>query len=117
MSDALLQVHVAETLPGVRIVEIVGEVDLSNVTMVEQQLNDVADNATQLTVDLTSVSYLDSQGLRMLQRLADRYACGEFDLTLVVNPSDVVHRLLTITRFDLTVPIVSDRRPSGETVQ
>ena len=117
MTDALSQVHVTETLPGVQIVEIVGEVDLSNVTVIERQLNDVADDATQLTVDLTGVSYLDSQGLRVLQRLADRHARGEFELTLVANPSDLVHRLLAITRFDLTVPIVSDRSASGETVR
>ncbi len=111
MSDPLAEIHTTCETPGAFTVRIVGEIDLSNFDLVHGQLNEVADSAQQLILDLCAVTYLDSHGLRILQSLADRHARGEFDLTLVAQPSDIVHRLLAITRLDLNVPIVAPGTP------
>lgn len=86
-------------------VRIAGEIDASNVDSIATQLDTVADQATFLTVDLTAISYLDSQGLRIIQSLADRHTRHELDLTLVLEPTNIIYRLLTIVGLDRTVPI------------
>ena len=51
-------------------VALIGEIDLANVHDVEAALTDMASSGTPLTLDVVGLSYLDSQGVGMLFRLA-----------------------------------------------
>lgn len=104
MTDPLAQLKILDS-PAGPTVTIVGEIDASNIEPIAARLDDLADNAGELTIDLTAVSYLDSQGVRVLQGLADRHVRNELALTLVVEPTSVIYRLLTITGLNQTVPL------------
>lgn len=109
MTKPLAQVHIVELPNASRIARIIGEIDTSNAALIAAQLTDAADASGTLTIDLTAVSYLDSQGMRILQQLADRHVQGSLHLTLVVEPANIAYTLLTTTGIGQIVPL---RRPS-----
>jgi anti-sigma B factor antagonist len=71
MTEALLD---GEKLPdGTMRITIRGEIDLSNVGAVEQQMLDAISNQlSEVVVDLSGVTYVDSAGLRVLFTLGTR---------------------------------------------
>jgi anti-anti-sigma factor len=78
-----------------------GEIDLSHA----DALDAASREARHLVVDLTMVEYLDSQGVRVLQHLADRHHSGGIELTLVAPRESVAGDVLAITRLADTVPV------------
>lgn len=105
MTEPLAKVHIIELPDASRLARVVGEIDMSNADTIAAQLTEAADAANTLTIDLTAVTYFDSQGLRILQKLADRHVQGALHLTLVVEPANVAHTLLTISGISQIVPI------------
>jgi anti-anti-sigma factor len=75
-----------------------GELDVSNVEATRARLEaSLADHPT-LSLDTSGVTFMDSQGLRMLLILAERaHAAG--GMVTLVNPGRAVRRLL-----DLAIP-------------
>lgn len=64
---------------------VVGEVDLSNAGAVEDALvTAISNEATEVSVDLGAVEYLDSAGLRLLFSLVSRLDLLQISLELVV---------------------------------
>ena len=105
MTDPLAQVHIVELPDASPVAHIIGEIDTSNADSIATQLTEAADASSTLTIDLTAVTYLDSKGMRILQRLADRHVQGSLHLTIVVEPANIAHTLLAITGIDQTVPV------------
>lgn len=105
MTKPLAQVEIVELPDASRIARIVGEIDTSNAHAISSQLAEAADFSSTLTIDLTAVTYLDSQGMRILQGLADRHIQGSLKLTLVVEPANIAHKLLAIAGIGQSVPI------------
>lgn len=99
MSDSLAQVIVTEDR-GRSVLRINGEVDMSNVGVVDEQLRAAAADIPTLLVDLTGLEFLDSQGLRMIQRLADDTKNDGRKLILVAPEAGVVGSLLALTGMD-----------------
>ena len=58
-----------ERRPEALVATVTGEIDLSNAELVEQTIVEGADAGLPLVVDLSSVEYIDSAGMAMLQRL------------------------------------------------
>ncbi len=87
------------------VADVRGEIDLSNAEDVERALDEASREARHLVVDLTMVEYLDSQGVRVLQHLADRHHAGGIELTLVAPRESVAGDVLAITRLGDTVPV------------
>ncbi len=114
MTEPLAQVHIVELPDASRIARIIGEIDTSNAHLIAAQLTEAADASSTLTIDLTAVTYFDSQGMRALQNLADRHVQGSLHLTLVVEPANIAHTLLTITGIAQTVPIRPPSPPSTD---
>lgn len=112
MTEPLAQVHIVELPDASRIARIIGEIDTSNADLIAAQLTEAADVSNTLTIDLTAVTYLDSQGMRILQKLADRHVQGSLHLTLIVHPANIAHTLLAITGIAQTVPIRPPSPPS-----
>lgn len=82
---------------GVAIANIIGEVDLSNIALVQREVEQHLDDAGRHVVDLSQATYLDSSGIGLLFSLVERYRARGQDLELVVPAASPIVRLLAIT--------------------
>lgn len=104
MSD-LARVEVRH-LTDTSVVRIHGEIDLSNAAAVSRQIEDaISDGGRRVTVDLTEALYVDSAGLRVLFRLAERLSARRRELSLVVPADSPVRATLEITGLADLVPV------------
>jgi stage II sporulation protein AA (anti-sigma F factor antagonist) len=93
-----------ERYDGVCVATLSGEIDLSNRVPVARRLQQAVDEDLHLVVDLETLSYLDSSGIRMLFELHGLLAARGRSLRLVATPELVVWRVLTLTGLTATVP-------------
>lgn len=88
------------------VVALSGEVDLSNAHEVERRVGEIIAGAAALALDLNDVTYLDSRGLQLLLRLAERHLHGSLDLVIVAAPLSIAYELLQVTGIVEAVPVV-----------
>ena len=105
-ADANVRVEVAHW-DGCGRIAIIGALDLSNARAVEASLTDLASSGLPVTLDLIGLSYLDSQGVSMIFRLAQRAQLNRGTLTLA-NPKNLVRRVIEITHLEDAVAIIDD---------
>jgi anti-anti-sigma factor len=74
---------------------LIGELDLSNVPQVTARLRKKLHQADQLTLDVSEVTFMDSQGLRMLIELGGE-ATQRGTTVTVINCSNQVKQLLQV---------------------
>jgi anti-sigma B factor antagonist len=93
---------------GVAHVVLSGELDLSTVDKVEQELQRVekAGPAT-VALDLSRLTFLDSSGLRLIVS-ADQRARRDNRRFVVVRGPDTVQRVFAITHLDEQLELVDD---------
>jgi anti-anti-sigma factor len=106
VSDALARVEMVRHDCGQAVVTVVGEVDLSNAGEFDRLLTAAAEDSADLVIDLAEVEYMDSHGMRVLQRLVRRHQTGSLRLILVSRRRSVVGELLAITRIGDVVPVL-----------
>jgi anti-anti-sigma factor len=87
-------------------VALTGEIDMSNAADVEQRIEAATRLTGEVVVDLRPLKYLDSQGVRILQRLVNRHVAGAVDVTLVATRGSIVADLLAMTHLGDAVPVV-----------
>ncbi|MFF0341330.1 STAS domain-containing protein [Kribbella sp. NPDC004875] len=88
----------AHTHNGVQVVRICGEVDLTNAVEVRDAISRVASADVQvIMIDLTETTYLDSSGIAILFRLAERVTHRRQELRLVVPPESPLRAALELT--------------------
>ncbi len=103
----LLEIEAEERDGFVRVV-LTGELDLSTVEMVEQELTRVEGLGPEVVVlDLSCLTFLDSSGLRLIVG-ADQRARRESRRFAVVRGPDTVQRVFSITHLDEQLDIVGD---------
>lgn len=97
-----------EDRDGLVHVALVGELDLSTVAKVQEELRriEVSSPAT-LVVDLSKLTFLDSTGLRCIVT-ADERARAEGRRIVIVRGPDAVQRVFAITRLDDRLEMVDD---------
>src|SRR5262249_16543805 len=83
VAEAELEVPDSPTA-GVVVVEIVGELDLTNAPEFERRLDELSADASMLVVDLNHVSFIDSAALHVLFRIVGRL--GTEHVGLVLDP-------------------------------
>ena len=89
-------------------VALVGELDLSSVAKVQEELRRVEAAApATLVVDLSKLTFLDSTGLRCIVT-ADERARAEGRRIVIVRGPDPVQRVFSITRLDDRLDMVDD---------
>jgi anti-anti-sigma factor len=89
-------------------VSLKGELDLSSVGKVEEELKRVeADGPSLLVLDLSKLTFLDSTGLRAVVT-ADERARGDGRRLVVVRGPDAVQRVFSITRLEERLEMVDD---------
>jgi len=94
------------SVDGTRIVRVSGEIDLSNVSAVLEAVADVLPtDAATVVVDLSETVYLDSSGIAMLFRLAERLEHSRQRLHLVVPPGAPIRRVLELTNLTGVIPV------------
>jgi anti-sigma B factor antagonist len=93
---------------GLAHVVLSGELDLSTVEKVEQELARVEEQGPAiLALDLSRLTFLDSSGLRLIVS-ADQRARREQRRFVVVRGPDTVQRVFSITHLDEQLELVGD---------
>lgn len=91
-------------IPAGSVIEVVGEVDLSNADAVFDRVAGLAQSGeTRVVLDLSATDYLDSSGIAMIFRLAERLRVGRQDLRIVVPRAAAIRAVLDITAVDQVV--------------
>ena len=89
-----------EEREGLVQVSLRGELDLSTVEKVEDELRRVEERAGKLLIlDLSGLTFLDSTGLRLMVTADQRARKAGRRLAIVKGP-ETVHRVFTITKLD-----------------
>ena len=92
---------------------LVGELDLSSVAKVQEELRRIeAGSPPTLIVDLSKLSFLDSTGLRCIVT-ADERAREAGRRIVIVRGPDAVQRVFAITRLEERLDIVDDAAAAG----
>jgi anti-sigma B factor antagonist len=81
----------SEVEDGRVVVRLSGEIDLSNVEGLEAQIDGAIADARDVVIDLTAVEFIDSRGLRLLNRISASVA-GRDGTLVVVAPSTCIAR-------------------------
>src|SRR5262245_20240772 len=90
---------------GTVVVQISGEIDLSNVDDVRNALAAALPDLPVVVVDLSGTEYLDSAGITMLFRLANRLGYNRQELQLVVPPDAPIRAVIRLTGLDKVIPV------------
>jgi anti-sigma B factor antagonist len=103
----LLQIE-AHDHDGLAHVVLTGELDLSTIDRLEQELARVeGDGPAVVALDLSRLTFLDSSGLRVIVG-ADQRARRENRRFVVVRGPETVQRVFSITRLDEQLELVDD---------
>jgi anti-anti-sigma factor len=98
MNDELVVIE-QEERDGRLVVRVLGEIDLSNVDLLQRRLERVVEGSQAVVVDLAGVEYIDSQGLRLLNRLASRIGDAGATLQVVAPEGSIVRNVLELTHM------------------
>jgi anti-sigma B factor antagonist len=99
---------------GHRRVALIGDLDIANVKDAESALVDMARTGTPLVLDMSGLSYLDSQGIGMLFRLSKQASLNGGSLS-VANPHGIVRRVLEITECASVIGVIDDDGVDAQT--
>jgi anti-sigma B factor antagonist len=103
----ILEVTTAER-DGFVHVSLLGELDLSTVGKVQEELRRVEKSSPPtVVIDLSRVTFLDSTGLRCIVT-ADERARDEGRRLVIVRGPDPVQRVFSITRLEERLEMVDD---------
>jgi anti-sigma B factor antagonist len=100
---------IAERRVGRRtVLSVGGEVDISTAADLRWAIETAAARASEVWVDLSETTFMDSSGLHAMARARDRLADANLRLVLV-SPAAPVLRVLELTGFDLIFEIDGSR--------
>jgi anti-sigma B factor antagonist len=89
------------------IVELLGELDIAGAPQLEAELLAVeATDAEAIVVDLSSLEFIDSTGIRMLLMAADR--CSDARRMTILRGPKQVHRVFEITDLVSRLPFADE---------
>jgi len=95
---------------GPIVVTLVGEIDMANATDIELDIERRSGRGTDIVIDLARVSFIDSAGIAVLNRLAARQLGGGSTLVIVAPPGGFARRVLEIV--DLGLPLRDSLNPN-----
>jgi anti-anti-sigma factor len=91
---------------GATVVRVIGEVDMSNVEDVMAAIASATpSNAVLVVVDLSDTTYIDSAGITMLFRLAERLSYNRQQLRLVIPAAAPIRAVIELTSVDQVIPV------------
>jgi anti-anti-sigma factor len=83
---------------GVHTISLRGEIDLSNADVFTAELTRAIEAEARILIDMSSLEFIDSHGLRVLVRAADELS--ETRQLEVIRPPAEVGRVLALTGID-----------------
>ena len=89
-----------------RVLSLGGEIDLETVASLIQALRKATDTGHSVIVDLSAVTYMDSQGIRAL-RNAHQQALTNGGMLRLRGCHGVVDRVLKLVGLDRVIPIIA----------
>jgi len=87
----------SEIEDGRLVVRLSGEIDLSNVEGLEGQIEAAIADARDVVIDLAAIEFIDSRGLRLLNRVSASVASRDGTLVVVAPPNCVARSVLDMT--------------------
>ena len=90
---------------GTEVVRITGEIDLSNAAQVSDAIGAALPDLPVVVLDLTGTEYLDSAGIAMLFRLAERLSYNRQELQLVVPSDAPIRAVIRLTKLDQVISV------------
>jgi anti-anti-sigma factor len=90
---------------GTEIVRVFGEIDLSNAARVRDAIGAALPDLPVVVLDLTGTEYLDSAGVAMLFRLAERLSYNRQELQLIVPPDAPIRAVIRLTTLDQVISV------------
>lgn len=95
-----------ERIDGMPIVRIRQDIDAANATQVRDELTGLLDGGADcIVLDLGQVRYIDSAGIDMLFRLAERLRQRRASLRLVLPADSPLRRLMDIVALPSAIPL------------
>jgi anti-sigma B factor antagonist len=94
-----------------RVLRARGELDVATVPHLLPELPSLVEGALGVVLDLTAVTFLDSAGVRFVDRLGRECARLEIPYRVVVPPGHRARRVLAIVGF--VPPVVTDDLHAG----
>jgi anti-anti-sigma factor len=94
-----------DNVEGVDVVAVDGEVDLTNAEEVEEAV--VGTTAPAVVLDLSAVSYLDSSGIRAIDKAHRRLGSEQRSLLIVSPPDSAADWTLRVAGFNRALVVAS----------
>jgi anti-anti-sigma factor len=98
MNDQLCSIQF-ERSNGSLLVRLSGEIDLSNSDDLHQRLETAIEGCPTVLIDLTEVTYLDSQGLRLIKQLTTKVNRDGTELQFIAPPNSFPRQVLDLARM------------------
>jgi anti-anti-sigma factor len=93
----------------ISIVQLNGDLDIARApSMREELLTAVGNRHAGLVVDLTGATYLDSAGVNVLFEIAEGLRQRQLAMALVVPPTSLVERVITLVNLASVAPVRAD---------
>ena len=89
----------AERREGVVIAHVTGEIDVATYEQAGEQIAALIGGAPAAVIDLSAVAFMDSSGMRLLDRLVEQAALDGTVLRVVADPGGRVRYVLRMTAF------------------
>ena len=103
-----MELQYSEVESNLRLIKLVGRLDISGVSAIETQFSDYsAGESPRLIVDLSDVEFLASIGIRLLTLNAKSIASRGGRMVLL-NPKSEIKDVLDITGIPAMIPIYMD---------
>jgi anti-sigma B factor antagonist len=96
------------------VIRLSGEIDLTNVGRLEEQIEGAIADARDVVIDLTEVHFLDSGGLRLLSRVSTAAADHNQSFVVVAPPDSIARSVIDIAGMTGEL-IVRDAPPGART--
>lgn len=84
---------------GVHVVSVYGELDISNVALLQDAVFEIPNSALGVVLGLDRTDYIDSSAIRLLFELRDRLSRRGQMLIVVTRAASNVRRVLEMTAF------------------
>jgi len=117
-ADVVFEIHYVEGIP---VVEVVGDVDLTNVYQFESRMEQAAKaDRGAVVLSLRQTTYFDSQGVRAVLRIGERLQTNRQRLLVVAPSGTLQRRVLEIGGVDTAFSIyetLEDAVGAGKTLR
>jgi anti-anti-sigma factor len=99
----------ADSVGGVPVVTPTGALDLAGVRSLASKLAELAGSPGDTVLDLSQVGFMDSVGLAVVLKAANRFRRQDKQLVVVVPPAGNIARLIDVTGASAGVSVAGTR--------